>query len=338
MPDDRTRAHGERHIPDVLLGSTTLALAIVAIANLKGAPFGPPGRLSEWLFPASVAVLLGVVSLGLILRGMLLGRRRVDRWRPRDLLIVVALVVGFALAWWQWGHAMFLNFGPAELVAMLICALSIAVALARLSRLRAVAMMLVGLLLVTVGTDLSTGEARFTLGLNELADGIDGTVLRLGLFVAADGLLCLASPAAYLESYARWVVGWFDRRVSTGAGIGLRGAGAIAVAAVCYGAFALNNAVWDVGVLLVLGVFGVACKLVGANRLVLVIAFGFGPLIEENIRRALIISRGDPVIFLRWPYSASFVALTCVILVGITLMSIRRTLNSQQNTHPSASQ
>jgi TctA family transporter len=89
--------------------------------------------------------------------------------------------------------------------------------------------------------------------------------------------------------------------------------------------------VWDVGVLLVLGLFGVVCKLIGANRLVLVMAFDYGLLIEENIRRALLISRGDPLTFLTRPYSASFVILTCAILAGITLMSIRRTLNPR---HP----
>ena len=172
------------------------------------------------------------------------------------------------------------------------------VALAQVSRLRAVAMVLVGLLLATVGTDIATGEARFTMGLSQLADGISSTVLALGLLVTADGLLCLASPSAYVESYARWVAGWFDRRLSTSAAIGLRVAGAMAVAAACYAAFALNNALWDVCVLLVLGAFGVVCKLIGANRLVLVMAFDYGLLIEENIRRALLISRGDPFTFL----------------------------------------
>jgi TctA family transporter len=331
MPHDRTAVHAERDVADILLGSITLALAIVALASLKGAPFGPPGRLSDWLLPATVAGLLGVVSLGLILRGLLLSRGRVDRWRPRDILIVTALVVGVDLAWWQWGRAMMLHLGPSDLAAMMVCALSIAVALARFSRFRAFAMVLVGLLLATVGTDISTGEARFTMGLNELADGISSAVLALGLLVAADGLLCLASPAAYLESYARWVAGWFDRRLSTSAGIGLRVAGAIAVAAACYGAFALNNAVWDVCVVLVLGVFGVVCKLIGANRLVLVMAFGYALLIEENIRRALMIARGDPSTFLTRPYSAGFIILTCVILAGVTLTSIRRTLNPQHS-------
>lgn len=337
MQHNPTRENGARHIPDILLGSIVLALALVAIASLKGAPFGPPGRLSDWAFPAVVAGILGVVSLGLIFRGMLVGRGRVDRWRPRDLLIVAALVVGVPLAGWQWGQGVALKLGPPELAAMMICALAIAVALARLSRLRAVAMALVGLLLAAVGSDLSTGEERFTMGRSELADGIDGTVLRLGPLVAADGLLCLVSPATYLASYARWVAGLFDRRLSPGVGIALRGAGATAVAAACYGALALNNAVWDVGLLLVLGVFGVACKLIGANRLVLVMAFAYGPLIEENIRRALLISKGDPLIFLQKPYSASIVILTCVILVGITLVSIRRALSRRQNTDPTAS-
>jgi hypothetical protein len=331
MPHDPTAAHAERDVADILFGGITLALAIVALASLKGAPFGPPGRLTDWLLPATAAALLAVVSLGLILRGLLLRRGCVDRWRPRDLLIVTALVVGADLAWWQWGRAMMLHLGPSDLAAMMVCALSIAVALARLSRLRAVAMVLVGLLLASVGTDISTGEARFTMGSSQLADGISSTVLALGLLVAADGLLCLASPAAYLQSYARWVAGWFDRRLPTSAVTGLRGAGAIAVAAASYGAFALNNAVWDVGVLLVLGLFGVVSKLIGANRLVLVMAFDYGLLIEENIRRALLISRGDPLTFLTRPYSASFVILTCAILAGITLMSIRRTLNPR---HP----
>jgi hypothetical protein len=331
MSHDGTRPHGGRDVPDILLGGITLALAVVALASLKGAPFGPPGRLGEWMLPASAAGLLAVVSLGLILRGLLLSRGRVDRWRPRDLLIVTALVVGGDLAWWQWGRAVMLHLGPSDLAAMMVCALSIAVALARVSRLRAVAMVLVGLLLASVGTDIATGEARFTMGLSQLADGISSTVLALGVLVAADGLLCLASPAAYVQSYARWVAGWFDRRLSTSAAIGLRVAGAMAVAAACYTAFALNNALWDVCVLLVLGAFGVVCKLIGANRLVLVMAFDYGLLIEENIRRALLISRGDPFTFLTRPYSASFVILTCVILAGITLMSIRRTLNPR---HP----
>jgi Tripartite tricarboxylate transporter TctA family len=325
MPYDQTRAQAGRYLPDILFGSATLALAILAGLCLKGAPFGPPGRPGDWWFPAAIASLLGVVSLGLIVRGKLIGHRDGARWSPRDIAIVAALAAGSALAWEHWGQAFMLDFGPAEYATMMVCALAIAVALARLSRLRALAMVLVGLLLATVGTDLESGDVRFTMGSIHLADGIDAGVLRLGLFVVGDALLCLASPSLYLGSYARWVAGWFDRPISTGVGLGLRGAGAIAVAAASYSAHALNNAIWDVGALLVFGIAGVACKLVGANRVVLVMAFGFGILIEENIRRALLISRGDPFTFLRWPYSAGMLILACVVLVAGTLLSLRRT-------------
>ena len=89
-----------------------------------------------------------------------------------------------------------LHLGPADLAAMMVCALSIAVALARVSRLRAVAMVLVGLLLASVGTDIATGEARFTMGSSQLADGISSTVLALGLLVAAVALLLLGQQLA----------------------------------------------------------------------------------------------------------------------------------------------
>src|SRR4051794_27515049 len=64
-----------------------------------------------------------------------------------------------------------LIFGPAEYFALMVMGLVFAVVLARGSILKAVAMILVGVLLSTVGTDLETGEERMTFGLPFLADG-----------------------------------------------------------------------------------------------------------------------------------------------------------------------
>jgi putative tricarboxylic transport membrane protein len=58
--------------------------------------------------------------------------------------------------------------------------------LARGSILKAIAMILVGVLLSTVGTDLETGEERMTFGLPFLADGIDFAVLAMGIFGIAE--------------------------------------------------------------------------------------------------------------------------------------------------------
>jgi putative tricarboxylic transport membrane protein len=79
-----------------------------------------------------------------------------------------------------------LVFGPAEYFSLMLMGLVFAVVLARGSILRAVAMILVGVLLSTVGTDLETGEERMTFGLPFLADGIDFAVLAMGIFGIAE--------------------------------------------------------------------------------------------------------------------------------------------------------
>jgi putative tricarboxylic transport membrane protein len=79
-----------------------------------------------------------------------------------------------------------LIFGPAEYFSLMVMGLVFAVVLARGSILKASAMILVGVLLSTVGTDLDTGEERMTLGLPILADGIDFAVLAMGIFGIAE--------------------------------------------------------------------------------------------------------------------------------------------------------
>jgi len=46
----------------------------------------------------------------------------------------------------------------------------------------------------------------------------------------------------------------------------------------------------------------------------LILAFVLGPLMEENLRQALIVSRGNPVIFIARPISAAFLLVTVVLL------------------------
>ena len=172
-----------------------------------------------------------------------------------------------------------------------------------------------------MGVDVSSGGERLTMGLEELADGIAFPALVLGLIVVADSALCLLSPTLLLESYARQVAGWAAPRVPAAAGIVLRAAAVLAIAAACYAVFALNASLWDVGQLMVFGAFGVACKLLGWNRLLLVLAFPLGRLLEENIARALLLSQGDPAIFAR-PLSATFLLLACLVLAAAAFLSV----------------
>ncbi|HEX5769061.1 MAG TPA: tripartite tricarboxylate transporter permease [Burkholderiales bacterium] len=87
-----------------------------------------------------------------------------------------------------------LLFGPAEYFALMVFGLGLAIVLARGSVLKAVIMVVLGLLLSTVGTDLETGQDRLTLGIAELSDGVDFAVLAMGLFGIAEILRNLENP------------------------------------------------------------------------------------------------------------------------------------------------
>jgi putative tricarboxylic transport membrane protein len=87
-----------------------------------------------------------------------------------------------------------LLFGPAEYFGLMVLGLGLAIVLARGSVLKAVIMVVVGLLLATVGTDLETGQDRLTLGISELSDGVDFAVLAMGVFGVAEILRNLENP------------------------------------------------------------------------------------------------------------------------------------------------
>ena len=89
-----------------------------------------------------------------------------------------------------------LLFGPAEYFSLMVMGLVFATVLARGSILKAVAMILVGLLLSTVGQDLETGQERLTFGWSELADGVDFAVLAMGVFGFAEVIRNLENPEA----------------------------------------------------------------------------------------------------------------------------------------------
>ena len=87
-----------------------------------------------------------------------------------------------------------LLFGPAEYFSLMIMGLIFAVVLAHGSLNKAVAMILVGVLLSTVGADMETGRERMTFGMDMLVDGIDFVVIAMGVFGFAEIFKNLADP------------------------------------------------------------------------------------------------------------------------------------------------
>jgi putative tricarboxylic transport membrane protein len=75
-----------------------------------------------------------------------------------------------------------LSFGPPEYFSMMVLGLLMSVILSHGSFLKSVVMILVGLAIGTVGTDINTGVTRFTFGIDGVIDGIDFVTVAMGLF------------------------------------------------------------------------------------------------------------------------------------------------------------
>ncbi len=75
-----------------------------------------------------------------------------------------------------------LKFGPAEYFSLMVLGLIASIVLAQGSLLHALGMILIGLLLGIVGTDVNSGMARYTFDLPELADGINFVIVAMGVF------------------------------------------------------------------------------------------------------------------------------------------------------------
>src|SRR6267378_2805806 len=79
-----------------------------------------------------------------------------------------------------------LLFGPAEYFSLMVLGLVFAVVLAKGSVLKAIAMIMLGLLLSSVGSDIETGQSRMAFDVPELSDGIGFVVVAMGVFGFAE--------------------------------------------------------------------------------------------------------------------------------------------------------
>jgi TctA family transporter len=355
--------------------------------------------------------------------------------------------------------ALALKFGPAEYFSLMVLGLIGAVVLAQGSLVKAIAMIVLGLLLGIVGTDVNSGVERFTFGIPELSDGIGVVVVAMGLFGFAEIVLNLeatekrdvirtrikglwltlsqlrqAAPAvlrgtalgsmlgvlpgggAMLSSFASYSVekklAKDPSRFGRGAIEGVAGpesannAGAQtsfiplltlgipenAVMAMMIGAMTIHNiqpgpqvmtsnpqlfwgliaSMWVGNLMLVVlnlpligiwirlltvpyrllypaillfcgigvytvnntsfdvmqtaffGAIGVLFAKLDCEPAPLLLGFVLGPMMEENLRRALLLSRGDPSVFATRPISAGLLAAAILLVLIITLPNMRR--------------
>ncbi|GLS12660.1 tripartite tricarboxylate transporter permease [Hydrogenophaga electricum] len=409
-----------------------------AVTCLDGYPMAKKGKAGVALFVTTIASLVGAMS-GLILL---------------TLFSPVIAEIG-------------LEFGPAEFCAMMVLGLVAASSMSSGSAVKGLAVMVFGLLLGMVGTDVNSGISRYAFDVPELMDGINLVALAMGLFGVAEVVRCINSADANrqpekvsLRSMApdraefKATVKPMVRGSALGAALGALpgvgpsiaafmayaiekkvakdpsrfGLGAIegisapesannaaaqtafvpslslgipgdAVMAVMLGAliihgiqpgpmliteqpnlfwglvvsfaignimlvilnlptiglwvallripfswmypailvfvalgvYSVNNNTFDIYMVAALGIMGYALMVLKFEPAPLLLGYILGPMLEEYLRRALLISRGDPMIFIERPISATLLGLTSVLLLWAIWSTLRQSLRAKED-------
>ncbi|TSJ62912.1 tripartite tricarboxylate transporter permease [Starkeya sp. 3C] len=92
----------------------------------------------------------------------------------------------------------------------------------------------------------------------------------------------------------------------------------------CIGVYSVNNNAIDVFAMALFGVVGYVLVKLDCEPAPLLLGFIIGPMLEEYLRRAMLISRGDPLVFVTRPISATMLALAAIALIVVLLPSVRR--------------
>jgi TctA family transporter len=93
----------------------------------------------------------------------------------------------------------------------------------------------------------------------------------------------------------------------------------------CIGVYTADNKIFDVYQLAVLSALGYMLLKLDCEPAPLILGFILGPMMEENLRRAMMISFGDPTVFLTRPISAAFLLAAVGLLVAIAAPAMRAT-------------
>jgi TctA family transporter len=91
------------------------------------------------------------------------------------------------------------------------------------------------------------------------------------------------------------------------------------------GIYTVNNSTTDLVLTLVFAALGYLLAKFGCEPAPLVLGFLLGPPMEENLRRSMVLSRGDPLVFVHRPLSAALLVLAAALVVLVVLPQIKRT-------------
>jgi TctA family transporter len=95
----------------------------------------------------------------------------------------------------------------------------------------------------------------------------------------------------------------------------------------CIGVFTVNMSTLDISLAALFGLLAYAFVKLDLDLPPFILGFVLGPLLEENLRRAMLVSRGDPMIFLERPISAGFLIASVLLLAFASIPKVRKTVD-----------
>jgi putative tricarboxylic transport membrane protein len=93
------------------------------------------------------------------------------------------------------------------------------------------------------------------------------------------------------------------------------------------GVYSVNNSSFEIYLTALFGVIGFMWIKLGCSPAPMLLGFVLGPMMEEHLRRAMLMSKGDPSVFVTRPISLGFIVATVLILVVIVLPAVRSRRN-----------
>jgi len=90
------------------------------------------------------------------------------------------------------------------------------------------------------------------------------------------------------------------------------------------GVFSLNNSSFDIYLMALFGLFGYICLKLDCEPAPLLLGYILGPMMEEYLRRALLLSHGDAMVFVQRPISAVLLGISTIALLVVLSPALRK--------------
>ena len=337
---------------DFFSGLLFMALGVAFAWGASKYPIGTAAQMGPGYFPLLLGALLGLLGAVIVFKALVFetedgGRIGPWAWRPLGFILLVNLLFGVLLggpppsgqllATYALPSAMsrlVLQLGPTETVALMVLGLLVAAVLVPGALLKALAMLLLGLLLGLVGAGSDFGVVRFAWNVPELSQGIGLVALALGVFGYAEVITNVTRfaqlrevPGDRAQGLRGKVLGSLlslARRWTRLPRLPYRWLLPVIVLLCALAAYAQHHSSFDVWLLAAFGCAGYLFKQLGMEPVPLLLGYVLAPMMEQNLRSALLLSGGDWSVFVARPLSAGLLATALFLMLLLPFMRTRR--------------